>query len=266
MKKTTPIILLVALFAAAAIFFFMRQPEPVHEVAPVQRLPSIPAAPEPKAPAPQPEPEAGDLAVEIEPVAVLPDPLPALAASDNEVTAALSELVSSDSLGAYLVRDHLISRLVAALDSLTSRQVSPQVNPVKPVDGAFLVEVDGDRISMSAENFARYDAYVSLLQSTDTDALLALYQRYQPLFQEAWEENGGEGAFDQRLLEVIDHMLGTPDVPGPVYLYKPEAFYLFEDPELEAMTAGQKVLVRMGSANAATVKETLTKVRASLNP
>ena len=66
--------------------------------------------------------------------------------------------------------------------------------------------------------------------------------------------------------EVIDHMLGTPDVPGPVYLYKPEAFYLFEDPELEAMTAGQKVLVRMGSANAATVKETLTKVRAGLSP
>ena len=177
MQKTAPIILLVALFAAAAIFFFMKQPEPVHEVAPVQRLPSIPAVPEPEPPIPQPEPEPDDLTVEIEPMPVLPDPLPPLAASDNEVTAALSEIVSSDSLGAYLVREHLISRLVAATDGLTSRQVSPQVNPVKPAEGVFLVEVDGDRISMSAENFARYDDYVSLLQSTDTAALLALYQR-----------------------------------------------------------------------------------------
>jgi len=266
MKKTAPIILLIALFAAAAVFFFMKQPEPVHEVSTTPLSPVTPTVIERPEPAPQPEPEADELTVEIEPVTVLPDPIPPLGESDNEVTAALAELVSSDSLGTYLVRDHLISRLVAAIDGLTSRQVSPQVNPVKPADGAFLVEVDGDRITMSAENFARYDDYVSLLQNTDTVALGALYQRYQPLFQEAWEENGGEGVFSQRVLEVIDHLLATPDVPGPVVLYKPEAFYLFEEPELEAMTAGQKILVRMGSANAATVKESLAKVRTELTP
>ena len=65
--------------------------------------------------------------------------------------------------------------------------------------------------------------------------------------------------------EEIDYLLETPDVPGPVYLAKSEAVYLFEDPELEAMTAGQKVLVRMGSANATLVKEKLTEVKEELN-
>ncbi len=57
-----------------------------------------------------------------------------------------------------------------------------------------------------------------------------------------------QGSVNDRLIEVIDNLLATPDVEGPVYLTKPEAVYLFEDPELEALTAGQKVLLRMGSA------------------
>ncbi len=100
----------------------------------------------------------------------------------------------------------------------------------------------------------------------DTDSVMKFYRRYAPLFQQAWEENGGAGSFNDRLLEVLDNLLSTPDVPGPVYLTKPEAVYLFEDPELEAMTAGQKVLVRMGSANAAVVKEKLAELRAELSP
>jgi hypothetical protein len=84
------------------------------------------------------------------------------------------------------------------------------------------------------------------------------------LFQIAWEENGGQGQFNDRLLEVINHLLQTPDVPGPIQLTKYEAVYLFEDPELEAMTAGQKILVRMGSANAELVKEKLLELKDKL--
>ena len=72
------------------------------------------------------------------------------------------------------------------------------------------------------------------------------------------------GSFNDRLLEVIDDLQETPDVTGPVYLFKPEAVYLFEDPELEALTAGQKVLVRMGSENASVVKEKLTEFKQGL--
>ena len=64
---------------------------------------------------------------------------------------------------------------------------------------------------------------------------------------------------------MIDHLLETPDVPGPIYLSKPEAVYLFEDPELEAMTAGQKILVRMGSVNASVVKEKLLELKQGIS-
>jgi hypothetical protein len=155
---------------------------------------------------------------------------------------------------------------VATVDSLTSRQVPPQMNPVKTADGKFIAETEGETVTMSTQNFARYDGFVTLMQSADTDALLSMYQYYSPLFQVAWEENGGQGQFNDRLLEVIDHLLETPDVPGPVYLSKYEAVYLFEEPELEALTAGQKILVRMGSANAELVKVKLLEIRGGLEP
>ncbi len=258
MKKTAPFMLLIILFAAAAWYFFTREPEAVHELPPPYLPPAMPA--EEQQPVTQPE----DSLAYREPV-ILPDPLPLLDASDPELTLALAEIAGADRLAEYLVKNQIISRFVATLDSLTSRQVPPQINPIRPATDKFIAETEGESILMSAENFARYDGYVALMQDVNTDALVALYQRYYPLIQQAWEENGGEGSFNERLAEVIDHLLETPDVPGPVYLSKPEAVYVFEEPELEAMTAGQKVLVRMGSVNAAVVKEKLTEVKLQIS-
>ncbi len=197
---------------------------------------------------------------------ILPEPLPQLDKSDPEINQALAEIVGADRLAEYLVKGQAISRIVATIDSLTSRQVPAQINPVRPAGDKFVVDIEGESVVMSAQNFARYDGYVALVQGVDSGAMVALYQLYYPLFQQAWEENGGEGSFNDRLLEVIDHLLETPDIPGPVYLSKPEAVYVFEAPELEAMTAGQKILVRMGSVNAAVVKEKLAEARTELNP
>ena len=62
-------------------------------------------------------------------------------------------------------------------------------------------------------------------------------------------------------MEVIDHLLETPDVKGPIALTRPGVFYEFADPSLEARSAGQKILLRIGSENAATVKEKLRELR-----
>ena len=260
MKKTVPILLLVILFAAAAWYSFIKQPDPVHELPP----PSLPPAPITQAPQAEPEIEEVIAEVEHEPVVIAP-PLPSVSESDVTIKPALAEIIGTDLLTQYLVKDQAVSRLVAAIDSLTSRQVPPQTNPVKSVDGEFATETEADRMVMSTANFARYDAYVAVPQNLDNDSIVRFYRTYYPLYQEAWESIGGEGSFNDRLLKVIDHLLETPDIPGPVYMIKPEAVYLFEDPELEAMTAGEKILARMGSANAAVVKEKLAEIRTELS-
>jgi len=261
MKKVIPFLLLILLFAGAAWFFLMKPADPVHELPPPVIAPASTAAPEPL----PPQPESAVVYTEPEPVPVIPpEPLPALNESDPEVMQELGEIAGVDPLTQYLAADNVISRVVASVDSLTSRQVPVHINPISPAEDTLVVDKEGESVVLSEQNFTRYDGYVELMQNTDTDSLVTFYRRYSPLFQQAWEQNGGLGSFDIRMLEVIDNLLETPDVTGPIYLTKPEAVYLFEDPELEAMTAGQKVLVRMGSANAAVVKEKLSEIKEQL--
>jgi hypothetical protein len=253
MKKAVPFLLLIILFAAAIWYSLTSGPDPVHELPP-PALTLEPAVQEPPL-----HPGSG-MMTDAEP-APEPEPLPALHESDAGITAAVAGLAGEDVPAQYLVKDQVISRMVATIDSLTSRQVPLAVNPVKPASGKLVVSQEGDRISMSADNYARYGGYVVLLKGLDNDALLKLYFRHYPLFQQAWEENGGAGSFHDRLLEVIDHLLATPEVEGDIYLAKPEAVYLFEDSELEALTAGQKILLRMGPDNAAVVKAKLQEIK-----
>ena len=253
MNKTVPIVTLIILFAAAAWYSITREPDPVHELLPP---PLAPALAEKTLPA-EALPDTVAEFIEPEP---LPEPLPPLNASDPEVMSTLAELSGNQMLAQYLVKNHVISRFTATVDSLTSRQVAAEINPIRPAEGKFIASDEGDRVIMSTENFSRYDGYISLLQTLDSAALVGLYQRYYPLLQQAWEENGGEETFNTRLLEVIGHLQQAPDLPEQVVLVKPEAVYLFEDPQLEALSAGQKLLVRMGPANAAAIKQKLAEI------
>lgn len=263
MKKAIPFLLLFLLFAGAAWYSLTRTPEPVDELPLPQPAPAAPATVE----TPPAEIDDSELSPVYEPEpAPPPEPLPSLGESDPEITRVLTDIAREDSLLEYMVPDQIISRMVASIDSLTSRQVPANINPVRPVGDKFIAEKDGERLVLSAQNYDRYDAYVALLKNMESDSMVQFYRRYYPLLQQAWEQNGGTGSFNDRLFEVLDNLMATPDVTGPIYLTKPEAFYLYEDPQLEALTAGQKVLVRMGAENAAVVKDKLAELKAELEP
>jgi hypothetical protein len=136
------------------------------------------------------------------------------------------------------------------------------MRPLKPTAGEAAVTTSGDTITLSAENSARYAAFMKLVQGTDTKQLGSLYIRYYPLFQQAYEDLGYPGQyFNDRLVEVIDHLLQTPEIRGPIELKQGRVFYEYADPALEARSAGQKLLLRMGPANTAVLKAKLKELR-----
>ena len=104
-----------------------------------------------------------------------------------------------------------------------------------------------------------------VLASVDARALVSTYVRAYPLFQKAYRELGyPKGNFNDRLVEAIDDMLAAPEIAAPVALIRPKVLYEFADPDLETRSAGQKVLIRMGAANAAQVKAKLREIRKEL--
>ena len=63
---------------------------------------------------------------------------------------------------------------------------------------------------------------------------------------------------------MIEHLIATPDVNGPVNLIQPNVLYRYADADLEARSAGQKILIRMGPKNASIIKTKLREFGAAI--
>jgi hypothetical protein len=136
---------------------------------------------------------------------------------------------------------------------------------VRPAPGALRVSGAGDALTIDPANAARYAPYVALAEAVDIAKLVDAYVRLYPLFQQAYEELGyPQRYFNDRLVQAIDHVLQTPDVKAPLRLAQPKVRYEFADPQLEALTAAQKSLLRMGPDNAARVKARLRLLRTEI--
>lgn len=193
-----------------------------------------------------------------------PQPLPSLSDSDPPVHESLSS-VFGKALDPFLVPKNIVRHTVVTIDNLPRKKAAVQMRPVQPIGGELLATGEGEQYTLSADNYARYDRLVKILQNTDTAQMVTLYKQYYPLFQESYVSLGyPDGYFNDRLVEVIDHLLATPDVAGPIELKRPSVNYEFVDPELENLSSGQKLLIRMGSANAAIVKDKLRELRQAI--
>jgi hypothetical protein len=163
------------------------------------------------------------------------------------------------------VPTQLVRHIVATIDNLPRKKVAPQALPVKPLAGAFAAKEADGVITLAPQNAARYSQWVKVIESVDAQQFSTLYFRYYPLFQEAYRNLGyPNGYFNDRLVEVIDDALATPDISGPIELVQPGVVYQYANPDLEARSAGQKVLLRIGNENAAKVKRKLREVRAAI--
>ena len=65
-------------------------------------------------------------------------------------------------------------------------------------------------------------------------------------------------------MQAIDHLLATPEIAGALALHQPKVLSEFEAPQLEALSAGQKAMLRIGPDNARRVKAKLRALRAEV--
>jgi hypothetical protein len=237
--------------------------------------PSLPPAPVIAPVAPPPPPPAPEPVIR-HPIETPPAPraaLPALDDSDDYLKKALDELLGRKSVLSFVLVDGLARRFVATVNNLATDSATAQMWPVRRTDGHFETEAQAGSSAISARNADRYAAFVAFVTSVDTQRAVSLYVRLYPLFQRAYTDLGfPDKYFNDRLVEVIDNLLATPDLAEPIKVKlvtvegaarPPGAggLYVFDDPALEARSSGQKILLRMGRANAAKLKAKLTDLR-----
>ena len=252
---------LVLALAAGGVYWWRQRVAPPPGMTmppPVARAPVSAPAPAPSEPVIRHPIEAADAAS---------------APSTTLDRAALVELLGSKMANAFVQFDGFVPRLVATVDNLARPHAAPRLWPVHPTPGRFTVERSGEAEQIATANAPRYTPFVAFAEGIDSRRAVALYRRHYALFQQAWGDLGYPRTyFNDRLVEVIDHLLATPEpaapvkvklteVKGPEPITQPWLRYEFADPKLDTLSSGQKMLIRMGPDNARRLKAKLMEVR-----
>src|SRR5581483_7038741 len=191
--------------------------------------------------------------------------LPSLNQSDQVVRDSLAGLLGQKPFEQFVVPENIVRHIVVTIDNLPRKKVAVDLRPIKPTPGEALVASQGDVTTLAVANYARYAPFIHVVETTDPKTLATVYFHLYPLFQQAYEDLGYPGRFfNDRLVEVIDHLLAAPEPQGPIDLVQPKVFYQFADQKLEDLSAGQKLLIRMGPANERSLKAKLRDLRAEL--
>lgn len=271
MDKSITFILLFIVLSGLAYYLWQENKAPL---IPVQHQVTIPVAPvvavveekEIRYPVPEqvlPVVEEQEAEPTIEAVAEV-ERLPALDESDEVMQKVFARFYDPVKLAELFIFKEFVRHVVVSVDNMTTKKMPRQFVFTQSPAASFMVEKTSDEneFILDEENFERYRRFINFIDVVDNQHLVSVYVRYYPLFQEAYVELGYPGRyFNDRLIEVIDHLLQTPDVKGPIKLLRPKVFYHFADPLLEDLSAGQKLLIRIGHKNAVQVKTRMKGLR-----
>ncbi len=206
------------------------------------------------------------------PVAAIAGTAPAPAASaeaieqdSGDLTDSLATLPGGAQLSALLNRPDLIQHIVATVDALPGKRLSTKVLPVKPPAGSFQVATRGGSTVVGPANAARYAPYLKALEGVDTRMLVHWYKRHYEQFEQAYRQLGyPQGHFNDRLVAVIDNLLATPQLQTPPVLVPHKGRWAYANSNLEALSAGQKLLLRLPADQQQQVRARLRDLRQAL--
>ena len=262
--KLLPFVIVVALAILGVLVWRFLLPNAILPGTPPAEPAVTAKPPPPPAPAAQTTPQypIEQAAVPAPPAT---PPLPNVADSDGTLQDAMATLFNGVPLDRIFHMQEIVPRFVATIDNLPRQSVALSKMSTNPVPGSVAVSQSDGKTLLRADNAERYTPYVHVLEQADPQKVVETYVRYYPLFQKAYQDLGYPNAyFNDRLVQVIDHLLAAPDVPAPVALTQPKVLYEFADPALEQLSAGQKMMIRMGPVNESHVKAKLRQIRKAL--
>ncbi len=232
--------------------------------------PEMPMPDEPEVIEPEPAPSTVELDPDAEtqpmPDTPAPEPEP-LDTSDIAIKEALAEVSqeNSEEVNRILVNEALLQRFVVSVTNLADDKMAPNHQLVTPPEQPFRTYTQADKEWIDAASYKRYTPYVNMLESFDNEALLDLYDTYKGDIQKKYAEIGDpDQPFNEVMVDAINQLLDTPEVPMPVEVYTDSVAYKFADPKLESLSAPQKQLLRTGPDNMRRIKAKLREIKAVL--
>lgn len=262
------ITILVVLAVFAGVVFWLTQDQQQPPAPVVQPTPTVPEtlvevepSPEPEPVIEQPTPEVSET-VELAPPVVTEEPLPAL---DESTALVIADLQEAGQDVTPLMSEQLIRDSVVFIDNLRQGLIIREKAVIEGPKSQFRVLEQDGKLYIDPRSYDRYNTVVDWFVSLDSQVVVDLLHRYQPLVTSALGEIGYPEQSPQGLLqEAIDLLLATPSVGTVIEVNDDSVMYRFADPALEALPAAQKQMLRTGPDNMRRVKLKLQELQQAL--
>lgn len=181
--------------------------------------------------------------------------------SDAAVRALAAEVSRDPVLARWLQSPDLLRRCAAAVDNIASGQSPRAQFDFFAPSGPFKTIVRNGRTYLDPASFARYNAAADVFDTLSPQGVARAYGASRNLLQQAYRELGyPSGDFHQTLYRAIVEILRTPVVEDLIPVEKDITTYIIMDPDLEALDAAQKHLLRMGPENLQLVQVKLREI------
>ena len=165
-----------------------------------------------------------------------------------------------------LARDHLIRKVVAAVDLVARNKNPARLFFFMKLGGGFHYEELDGVFYLSPKNYQRYTGLVHAISQVDHEQVVKSYNRLIPLFELAYAELGNP---DHRWSEELDRVLQdlvSLEVPDhKLQVLGRKGVYIFAESNIESLPPIHKFFIRMGPKNALTIQKKLRLILRELN-
>jgi hypothetical protein len=192
--------------------------------------------------------------------------LPPLDETDPLVRDLVKTLTSHPRIAAWLATQDLIRNFVLVVAAVAEERTPARPLRVLRPSARFHVVERAGALYVDPRSYERFDGLAAAAASIDPAGAARLYATLKPRIEEASRDLGKpDTPFDRTLERAIVLLLETPIVPDPVRA-EPQGGvgYGFAAPDLEALPAPQKQLLRMGPRNVRTIQSSLRAIALAL--
>ena len=162
-------------------------------------------------------------------------------------------------------KPNTIERAMAVVDSMRRGEIPYKLLPLAPPKQTFPFLDSGTAVTLDPAGFTRFDGLLTILAELNIPLAIELFRDYQPVLQASWSALGyANNDVEKSLLNVLELILLTPELPTDARLIKDEGNWIYEDETLEALPALQKQLLRMGPNNAEQLRSLARDLRGAL--
>ena len=211
--------------------------------------------------------------VQVEEVVIVPPviELPSLDESDDWIKVRLPEITWRNELLSLLINEDIVRRFVVFTDNFSQGLIAYEHSPFVQPKVKFSVDetqviTEGTQNSWewNVQSTKRFDLYVDLILSVDTDTLVNWYFELKPLIDEAYAELGYSEDFTYTLQDAITRVLDMELPKGSMDITRPSVMYKYQNPALENLADSDKLLLRIGKENLLIIKSALLDINEKL--